>query len=155
MFSFWFKQHEVFTQKLEGLNASHEFRRSIRGDGHCFYRSIIFGFLEYFITTGDIDGKKRRKIIFFHTMIEPSKAWRKTRQLKTRYSQRNLVCLGLVTITLYFLCILYKHFSAVFWKDVLTKIQESDLVFLIQPNLLFGQFKWRGIDNHDYQVWKT
>jgi len=56
-----YKQHEVFTQKLEGLDASHEFRRSIRGDGHCFYRSIIFGFLEYFITTGDIDAIKGMK----------------------------------------------------------------------------------------------
>merc|ERR1719471_2315458 len=56
-----YAKHDVFTQKLDGLDASHAFRRSIRGDGHCFYRSIIFGFLEHFISTDNTAGIEAMK----------------------------------------------------------------------------------------------
>lgn len=50
-----YKRHQIFTEKLKGLDETHEFRRSVRGDGHCFYRSMIFGFLEHFVTTKNAD----------------------------------------------------------------------------------------------------
>jgi hypothetical protein len=49
----------VFLLKINGLAASYDAIRRTRGDGNCFFRSFIFGYIENLVKTKDITERNR------------------------------------------------------------------------------------------------
>jgi ubiquitin thioesterase protein OTUB1 len=49
----------VFLLKINGLAAGYDAIRRTRGDGNCFFRSFIFGYIENLVKTDDITERNR------------------------------------------------------------------------------------------------
>lgn len=50
---------EIYRQKIERLGEEYGSIRRTRGDGNCFFRSFLFGYLEHLLLSGDLGERDR------------------------------------------------------------------------------------------------
>lgn len=50
---------QVFVHKIESLGKQYSGIRRARGDGNCFFRSFVFGYLEELVATKNLEERDR------------------------------------------------------------------------------------------------